>query len=345
MLVVMCAACASAPTITLKKSNPTEPAWLKMPPNAADVNYFVGAATYADTLEAGTKVATKDAYAQMANYLGISIETTFENHSSNAGNASHSTTKSASAALIAKAALVDRYYENRVRINSNFKIEKFDAFVLMSFSKKEAQAELERQKKAKHDAILTADKLFDKGRHKEKSSRFKASMEFYQKGFDLIDGMENITIKKGHGTLNSHILLADISTRMKEIQNALTTLSVSVHINGSRTKNEAFKTNLLSALNAKGFTINAQKALYDVKASVSTKYSSRIMGNYVYQATGSVSVYSRQTKKIVATYPILSKGFHKAKAQAEIEALNEAGATAGEEIAKRIPASSPAGSR
>jgi len=335
--MMMCAACASAPTITHEKSSPEEPTWLKMPPRTEDVNYFVGTATHADTLEAGTKVATKNAYAQMANYLGISVETTFESIATQAGSSAKATTKSASEALISQATLVDRYYEKHTRVNSNFTIEKCDVFVLMSFSKKEAHAELARQKKAKRDAVITADKLFTKGRHKEKAHALETAMDLYQKGYDLIDGMGNITVTNGKGSLNSHVLLANISARIKEIQSALTTLSVSVRVDGSHSKSEAFKTHFISALNAKGYTINSRKALYDVKASVSTKYSSRVMDNHVYQATGNITVYSRQTKKIVASCPILSKGFHKTKSLAVIEALNEAGISAGDEIAKRIP--------
>jgi len=276
-----------------------------------------------------------DAFSKISEYLGTSIESSFESFASNSESHASSTVRSNSESNIVGATLEDTYHVKRVRQAGALNIEKFDVYVLFSYSKSRAEKEIKRKENEKRKRVISAHQLLKKGQTLEKAAKYNMAMESYKKAIPLLQGLEMIA-ETASEKIDSNLLLVTIANRMEAIKEINSRICISVRVQGSPEKKDVFMANLKSALTEQGFSVTGEKPCYKIVANIRTSKVGYTLNNYVFLASGKISAMELSTDKEIATVAVSSKGFHKIKTQSALNSLEEAGLSAGKEIAEKI---------
>ena len=337
LFAVLILNCCSTPAEIKREASLSEkPGWIKNPPHSEDTLYFIGISTSSETLELGRKEALKAAISEISNYMGSRVESVFQSYITEIERDLSIQMKSESAALVKGAKVVDSYYEKMVRIDKNFRMERYDVYLLVSFSLKEVEKELIRQNKEKLDKVNTAFKYYMTGLSHEKRREYHSSRRSFNQAMGLIAEIKDVVEVNDKEIKNSEDLKLRLETHLQYVITQLLKISLSINIRGPEQGKKAFLSSFGSSLGERGFTITNKKPAFEIKGDVSVSKSSYIMHNYVYYAEGSVSAERTSDHQVVATYPFQVKGFHRLKAQAALNALVDAGAEAGSAISEKI---------
>lgn len=344
ILFVILFGCATTAQIIIEPSSPVKPGWPdKPPPPEGGTLYFIGTSTSSDTLEQGKKAALENAMAEISNYMGTRIESVFQSHLTEIDRNVSFQMKSECAAFVKSAKVVDLYYVKLIRIDKNFRMEKFDVFILVSLSAKEAKEEVARQQKEKLEKANSAHKYYLTGLSDEKKTKFYNARSAYKKAIDLLAQMNEVVVIKDNDIKNSDELNFCLKNRIQHINSQLSKVSLSIKLKGSGNAENAFISNFMLSLGKHGFTITSEEPAYKISGDVFVLESSYVMNNYVYYAEGTVSAERTSDHQIVATYSFNAKGFHRQKQQSELNALAEGGIEAGNALAEMMRKKEKAG--
>jgi len=334
--IIIQMSCASPTQIIRETSSSGKPKWIETPPRENETLYFVGIKTSAETLEEGRNAALKDAMSKISDFMGCKIESLFKDYISEIEQKQMQQIKSTSSSTVKFAQVVDSYYEKMARIEKNFKIEKYDVYVLVKFSKAEVQAEINRQQRVKDERIRNAFEYYLNGLEKEQQHKYYDARMYFQQALTLVEGVEDILIIDKNGIKNSEELHMRLQDHLKEINLYLSRVKLSIHIVGSDQANQAFNSSFVSELNKHGLTVTDKLSAMNITGNVNATESSYLMGNYCFYAEGSVSAQKTSNNQIVATYAFKVKGFHRLKEQATLNAFAEAGIEAGNALSEMI---------
>ncbi|WP_300667973.1 hypothetical protein [Desulfoluna sp.] len=337
LLVICILSCISKKAkIFTVASTEKSPNWILNLPHNPDKLYFLGLASHADSLNKGSEIARKDALSQIADYLGVSITSSFSSRTTNSGCSSELNLKSNSSSNIIGAELEDTYYVKKVRQSEVLTIEKFDVYCLFSFSKKRADSEIERKKLEKINKLSLAYSYYKNGEAAKSKSEYNLAVVNFKKVGSLLRNIDAVSTRIGTKNINSTTLKTDARTQVSDVKNILSRVSITAHINGSGKKENAFLSNFISTLNSENFSIGTKKPYYKISANINTVQVGYTLNNYVYKASGKVCVTDCRTGLIVASVTVSNKGFHLNQNQSDLNALEEAGIISAKEIVQRI---------
>ena len=337
LIIVLHTSCAAPTQIIQERSSSIKPEWIESPPQGKETLYFVGIKTSAETLEEGRKAALRNAMSDIGNFMGSKVESVFEEYISEVEQKLMHQFKSKSSATVKGARVVDSYYKKLTRIEKNFKIERYDVYVLVKFSKAEFIKEIDRQQKIKQKKIKTAYNYYLNGLNEEKRQKYYDARRYYDQALIVVESIEDLSIITGsHDIKNSDELRLSIQAHLKNVNLQLSRVELSIHVQGPPRSNQAFISNFVSALNEHGFTITDKRPAIKINGNVFVTESSYIMNNHFFYAQGSVSAQRTIDKQIVAEYPFKVKGAHRLKKQAALSALAEAGIVAGNQLSEMI---------
>jgi len=329
-------ACATPAQVMRETSRPTRPEWIDRPPHGNEILHFVGIKTSAETFEEGRDAAIRNAMSKVSDYLGSKVESIFEEHVTEIEQKLRQQITTRSSAAVHGAKVVDSYYEKLLRIDKNFRMEKYDVYVLISFSKAEAAKEVERQQKEKREQAQIAYDFYLKGVDCEKNDRYYDARNFYSEALGILTGIEDVIEVGGKDVKNSRDLLLILKTRLQNVNLKLSQVMLSIKVNGPPKAHQVFTSSFISALNGSGFTITDEQPAINISGEISVTESSYVMNNFVYYAEGSVTAIRTSDQQKVAVLPFRVKGFHRSREQAALNALAEAGIEAGNGLSKTI---------
>lgn len=329
-------ACTPSSRIVREASSPVQPEWINQLPHGGETLYFVGIKTAAETLEEGRDAALKDAMSKISNYLGSKVESVFEGHITEIEQRLRQQIQSKSAATVHGAKVVDSYYEKMTRVEKNFRMEKYDTYVLVSFSREAALTESNRQEKEKQRKVSTAYGYYIKGLNSEKSNRHYEARRFYKEALTIIEGIEDIIEINDDKIKNSEELRFGLKSHLQDVTSHLKRVSIFIKVNSSTIGAQTFHSSFASELAEQGFTVSDELPAIEITGEVSVTEGGYVINNHVLYAEGSVSAQRTSDRQVIAVYPFKVKGFHRTKEQAARAAIAEAGMEAGEGIAKMI---------
>ena len=321
-------ACASAPLIQQSASQAAQPEWTLKPPTGPEAAYFVGLASRALSLEEGSEAARQNALAQIAKYLGCSIQTVFIENSTEAGQ--HVTQRIAtdSAARITGAQLIDTYYQKTSRHEGNLALERYTVYVLVKIDRNNLEQERRRQEANRIGLLTNADKAYRQGLARQAAADYLGAVRDFKAAGALLDQTDG-----AYGTIHSQDLSSKIGTAYHDCLAHLKRYRLAVTVAGHAELTERFQEALSAPLAAGGFQYDAAGGL-TLKGQVHLSASSYVLGNHCYYAEGTVTALSRnQALKVVS---FKAKGFHPTRELARVNALQEAGRQAGRQLAETL---------
>lgn len=328
--------CSTPAQIIKESSTPVRPGWLIQPPQKENLYYFVGIKTGTESLEDGRNGAINDAMGKISNLMGSKIKSVFEEKSNEIEQKLQQQITSKSSATISGASIIDWYHEKMTRIDKNFRMEKYDVYVLMSFPKSEVEKETSRQKKEKEDRVKTAYDLYLKGLKLEKQNTLTDAQKIYKQAVEILSELDDlVNLDKGE-VKNSEELNNLLKTRFQAVISKRRRMILSIKFEGPEKSRQIFQSSLASALSENGFTVTQEEPAIEIIGELSVMESSFVMNNFVFYAEGNISARQTFDGQIVAVIPLKVKGFHQTREQAALNALAEAGIEAGKNLAKTL---------
>jgi len=360
----MVISCVPKAQIIWQESKP-EPAWVNQVKKDATYFYYHGSAVRAESLELGEKTARQNAYSQVAEYLGITLESIYEGQTTDYNQDIKDIVKTKSSAVVQNAEVVDRYHKKMTRVDKGFRLERYDVHVLVRYPKSEAKKERQRQK----DEI---------------SQNLEAALALYQKSHIALDKGHNVQAKNlsrealqlltqvpgtrplGKGNIsNNRELESLLQTLEKSAVANLRRVVVWIQEQTSGLSGSPLATQLKAKLNQHGFTILEQRLIgashsrasisaalhgdkkilqamkegggqYLIVGRVSTAFSSTTMNQHFFDAKGEIKLFRAPSTDVIFTIPIKNRGHHRDRGRAGSMALEEAGKVAGEILAKKL---------
>jgi hypothetical protein len=337
LVIILQMSCVTPTQIIRESSSSVKPEWIESLPQDSEAHYFIGIKSSAETLEDGMKAAIRNAMSNISDFMGIKIESVFEEYISEIEQKLIFQSKGKSSATVRGAQVVDSYHDKMIRIDKNFKIEKYDVYVLVEFSKAEFLNEIERQKKIKQEKIKTAYDHYVNGLNKENQKKYYDARRYYKQALTIVYSLEDILIIRGnHDIKNSDELRLSLQAHLENVNSYLSRVELSINIDGSTQSKQTFISNFVTSLNKHGYTITDSLPAIKITGNIFVSESSYILNNYFFYAEGSVSAKRVLDKQIIAKYFFKVKGSHQLKKQAALKALEEAGLEAGHELSKMI---------
>jgi len=328
LALMLMSACASAPLIEQSASLAAQPEWTLKPPTSAEAVYFVGLASRALSLEEGSEAARQNAMAQIAKYLGCSIQTVFIENSSEAGQ--HVTQRIAtdSSARVTGASLIDTYYQKTSRHEGSLNLERYTVYVLVKIDRRNLEQEQRRQEAKRISLLTNAEKVYRQGLAKQNAADYLGAVRDFKETGALLAQTDG-----AYGAIDSQDLSLKASAAYRDSLARLKRYRLEVAVPGHAGIAERFSEALSAALAAKGFQFDSS-AVLTFKTQVHLNSSSYILGNYCYYAEGTLSAVSHgQTLGAVS---FKAKGFHPTQELAQQNALQEAGRQAGAQLAESL---------
>lgn len=333
-IVLVCVmSCATPVQIIREQSAKERPLWINTPPNQEGQLFFVGVSTSGESFEKARDDAMKDAVSKISNYLGTTVSSSFESYSTESEHRLRIHLKAKSSALVYGATLVATYFEKAIRNDPKFRIEKYDVYVLMSFSKEKVEMEMQRQKEEKESKIKSAKELFENGRRYESQADYLTAIRYYSDSLQLLEIANGIINANKADDSSCDELGTTLKQRIIASKSLLMTASFKVNIQASIEGEKAFIAHFTSGFSSKGFSITHYRPQFDIRIDVSVRQGGFVMNNHVGYASGSVVVIRRADGMQITEFPFNTKGFHKDLNQSFVNALAEAGDDAGVQVA------------
>lgn len=349
--------------IIKETSQPAKPSWIIQLPKDNAFLYFIGSNSGAKTLEDGENAARKDALAKIAEYLGIDIKAQLDMTMTETDQSVKEHLKTKTDAMINQATIVDTYHEKTTRIDKNFKMEFFDFYLLLKYPREEAQKELVRRQTETRNKAQAAFNLYQSGKVQESQGNYRQARQFFHEGMDILSQIPTVVSLDQPEVDNTRELASLLKS---EERNAIANLRRVVVWVQETNLDQVHSPSILGAslqaiLTKHEFSVvdqpishsnldaeplagdkkvlealNAQGVRFLIVSQAHTIFSSTAMNKHFYKAQGMLSVFSTQTGEILITIPIDSQGYHKDRPQAGLNALREAGISAGEKLVKEL---------
>jgi len=333
LMVALLFSCAPAAQITRESSRPARPGWIDKPPLDSGLLYFVGISTGASTLEDGMNAAINDAVSKVSDYTGIRIESFFEEQATESQDKVSRQVKSRSKALVQGASVKDSYHEKLTRMDRNFTMQKYDVYVLVSYSKEEASNERERKKRELADKAARAYAHYSEGGSLYGKGRLGDALLSYRKSLSLLAELDDVTAIDAVDVKDSGVLSMRLESAMKALQQRMRLVSLSIDVKSSSRAQELFLSRFAAALGESGFTVTSDGESYLISGMVTVSERGIVMNNYSSYAEGSISVRRAGESTDMAVFPFRAKGFHRDRTQSAFNALSEAAQEAGKGVA------------
>lgn len=349
--------------IIKETSQPTKPGWLSQLPRDDVFFYYIGSNTGAKTLADGENAARKDALVKVAEYLGIDINAQLDMTMTETDQSVKEQLKTKTDALISQAAIVDSYHEKTIRTTHDFKKEMFDVYLLLKYPKEEARKELIRRETETRNKAQAAFNLYQSGKVQESQGNYRQARQFFHEGMDILSQIPTVVSLDQPEVDNTRELASLLKS---EERNAIANLRrVVVWVQETNLDQvhspSTLGTSLQAILTKHEFSVvdqpiphsnldaeplagdkkvlealNAQGVMFLIASQAHTIFSSTAMNKHFYKAQGVLSVFSTQTGETLITIPIDSQGYHQDRSQAGLNALREAGKSAGEKLVKEL---------
>ncbi|MBI5178987.1 MAG: hypothetical protein HZA04_06975 [Nitrospinae bacterium] len=332
-LCVVLFSCATEVKIIRETSSPQRPDWIVHPPQAADTVYFTGIASRAATLEEGLAGAVQDGIGRVSAYLGTKVKSEFTENTSLIAKELTRQISAKTQAKVMGAVVVDTYHEKMARVEGDYRLERYDVYVLIGFSTAQAEKELARQEKERLEKARMAHGYYVSGAEKQKRMEYKEARKLYSQTLSLLNELDSAVELKGASVGNTNELLLSAQKALTEVAALLRRVSITVSTGAGTQGDDVFGANLTAKLTEKGFTVTAEKPFVAVGATAVVTKSDVVMGLNSYYAEGSAGAKRVSDGQVIATVSFKTKGFHKNEQQAALNALAEAGAEAGTNLA------------
>ena len=338
---------AEAPAVVKTASNPRQPAWMVKVPQAGDALYFSGAREGASSLEEGTDAATQVARTHAAEFIGVDVSAEHHDVMSTdlASDRVQDTVKSRTTALIRGAQVVDVYYEKFSRTAGATTIDRFDVWVLIKLSKAELEAERARQDREQKQSALSALGRLREAQQQERAGNVLAALIRYR---DVVSQTR---------PLPQQIELGDPQFRTSgQLRQAAEDAAAKVQAKARRAVLVApdwAAGSIAQALSSKGFSAitgpegSEQQALLQARSQgmpwVIVVKGTTVPGGRVFSqvaATASLDVRALESQSgaVVASAVKQAKGVGRTPEAAQQAAANEAGLSAGTDLAAALVA-------
>jgi len=334
-LIVILFNCGTPPQIIYEASSPERPGWIDQPPKGDEILYFVGICTGARSLEEGRETAAKDALKQIAHYIRSDIKSEFYEYLSTIEQKIMINIKNKSSATVQGATVVDSYYRKMTRIERNFILDKYNCYVLISFSKDQAIREIERQKKERKETVERAYQYYMEGITLETQRQYYQSYKFYQLAQDALKSVNEVVLIEKGEIQNSEQLLLLIQNRLQDLIKKIHSVSIKINSESSEKGIVRFKSSFRSTLTKEGFVVSTDP-FFLIDGIVYLIPSGVVMNNFVYYAEGSVSAKRKDTNMVITTFPFKVKSFHRSMEKSVLNAFHMAGEEAGKGIVQMI---------
>jgi len=326
-------ACATEAKIIKETSSPQRPDWVAHPPKAVDTLYFTGIATGAATLEEGTGAAVEDGIAKISSYLGTKVKSEFTENTSLVAKELTRRIAAKTQAKVMGAAVTDTYHEKLTRVEGDYRLERYEVYVLIAFSSAQAEKELARQEKEREEKARIALDLYHAGQEKQKRNDLREARRLFSRSSAALTELDGAVSLKDAAVRDSNELALAAQKALAEVSALMRRVSVSVSTGAGAQGDGVLMANLSAKLTEKGFTVTAERQYLTITATATVTKSDTVMGLASYYAEGSVNAKLAHGGEVAATVPFKTKGFHKNEQQAALNALAEAGAEAGATLA------------
>ncbi len=336
-MVFYCVSCSAPVVITRESSEKTRPGWIDHPPSAQNTLYFVGIGAQADTLPEGRTAAYKDAVRQIADYLGVKVDSTFEDYATELEQNVKAHVSTKSSAVLYKVEPVKTYYEKLVRTEGNFRSEKYTVYCLVRFSREEASKEMALESAQRKEEAGRAYAYYLKGLGYEKKGDYYEARKSYKAAVDILAGIDD-DVQIEASPEASKALLADCRAKEARITAELSKIAFRIYSQDNGNALGVFLSNLKAAVSDSGFSIASGSGLpgYIADGRIRIFPGSYTMGNYFYYAETELSIIRYHDRKTVRVIAFKAKGYGLDRQQAELDASKEAGVRAGRRLAAAL---------
>ncbi len=366
VLLLLLNGCAIAPHIEWKESKP-EPEWVTQMKKDSNYFYYRGSAVRAETLEIGEKAARQNAFSQVSEYLGTTLESVYEGETTDHSQDIKDTIKARSQALITKAETIDSYHKKMTRIDKNSMTERYDVHVLIRYPKEEAVKERKRQDEEVHNNVMAAFDLYKKGKNHLAAEEYQPAQKFSHEALNILAKVKG-TIPLGKGNVANSLELESL-LRTQEQEAIMNIRRVVAWVQETsldkRQDPSHLATQMKATLSQHGFTVLDQRLAEEtgtgptftaafkgdksilsqlkkngvqflIVGQVSTAFSSTTMKQHFFDAQGVLRVFATGSGDTILTLPINHRGYHRDRSRASLHALEEAGEATGEILAKEF---------
>lgn len=313
------------------------PSWTYAPPKANETYHFVvGVKSAADSLEDGMNAAIKDASGRIAGFLKSQVATEFQEKTTSVEQILKQQLSSKSQAIVTNIKLEDQYYEKLVRLDQNYRVERYDVYVLVSYSVADAKKELLRQAEEEANTFRRAKECYLSGIVEEQSKQIiKARQSYIKTATILKDVHELITLDNGEGVRDSEQLKDLNAEALIRTAKMLKRVRTEYQVLGNDGSGRVFTGRLTTDLSDKGIEIcdNGYSAI--IQGMIEVKKGGYVMDNVVRYATGTLELRSTEGE-LMGAATLNVKGFGSSESSAEKNAMNEAAKVAAERISKLI---------
>ncbi|MDD2806680.1 MAG: hypothetical protein PHV33_14105 [Elusimicrobiales bacterium] len=228
----------------------------------------------------------------------------------------------------------DQYYERITRVEGLVTLEKYDVYVLTSYSRQEAQKERLRRERAD----ITRARLSLRRFYEAKQSLAGNACWQALKGFA---GVINSSAKLDPTTVTGDKKLRDVSLLRDAAREGLAGAVACCHRfkfsmdlkNLALDQSSAFSSALLSALSEKNFQLDQVAPSIELTGEINLKRSEDMFGSAVFSAGGKAAFARMGDKDNLVAVEVQGKGLHDMPSKAAVNAASEAGRNLGEELA------------
>lgn len=337
VFVLLAISCGSPGKIIRQASSPVRPEWVDHPRQDPEKVFFVGICSGAETLEAGQESAAKDAASKIAQYIGSEVRVESRDLNSQVEQTIVRQITARSSVKLSGFRAEELYYEKISRVEKRFSLDRYDVYVLASYSRKAAQEERSRLEKKDHDSALRALKRY------RAAGRSIARRDYWPAVQNCLGVLRLIGDLRGEVRTGDPVI-TDVSVLREHVQERLAQArsgwrrfkpefefkSVAGNPGGS------FQSSLLGALSKRGFLSDHQAPSLSLSGHVAIVRGEDLAGSSVYSAEGSLSFVRLSDRKTMATVAVQGKGLHDDPSLAALNAASDAGQTAGEELAAAL---------
>jgi hypothetical protein len=333
--------CSHQAQLIKEASAPTPPAWVTGPPgDSRDLRFFVGIRTGASTREEGIDSAVKDASGQIAGFLKSRVRTEFEETTTQVEQNLKQQITARSAVVVRGAKVVDWYHVKTSRIDREFRTERYDVYVLVTYPKEEMGREMKRQADERRAVAGNALGWYRKGEREEEGKRYSDAMGSYLTAIKELTSLDEAMPVEG-GFVDSAGLLRAAREKSDEMTRRSRRLALRCRVRGDDDSYKQFVSGFSAVLISGKIEVNDDDPAYELTGEVSVAEGGNIMGNHLAYVTGTLEMRRTVDGRIVTVIPLQLKGFHRNRDIAALNALQEVGGQAGEAVLKAIMANEP----
>jgi len=345
---------AEAPAVIRTTSVPRPPAWLLKPPQAPDALYFSGMKEGAESLDDGKNAATDRARDEASKFVGVEVSSLHTDvQSSDLGAESQSmsdTVKSRAQALIRSAEVVDVYWEKSSRSAGATTIDRYDVSVLIKLPRAEVLAERKRQDAEAKSTALSMLARYREGQvQEEKGDALAALVRYRDAARQLASVSRDVSLDDA-----AIATAGQLRTQAQDAASRVQQKARRAVLIGSEV---AFGP-ITQALSKKGFSAQANpqagepqaRALahndglpYVIQVTARTSQGGHVFSQVAATVSIDVRVLEARSGAVVASVQKTAKGVGRTPADAEQAGAEEAGTSAGADLATALIAKENSG--